>query len=409
MFLLSTLLVSCWKEHLGATGMALLDFDEDGGALRHLDTQFPELSCNCTVFDRERQILYITNELHENPDYPKGGGGLVWAFRYDAQSRCFTPLSRVESSCPCPAYLSLDRTKRYLVCANHSSFNAVTRAVKGPDGFWHTEVIYDDAFVGLFRLKEDGAIGELVDVKKHSAYPAPPHTLHAHPHTALMSPDGKFFACCDKGDSHIYFYTLDYEKEELRLCGEPFHDCEGASPRYCAFHPTKKLFFVNHERDMRVTAFRYDENGALEKLGSAFALPEELLGLPTPAVREALHGESALPPADGLWPLEQQGFCLSADGSFLYDMLNGADAVAVFAVEKETGALTRLQTVPVEGRWVRGGVLSPDGRFLVVSALQSGGVSVFPIRPDGTLGACVSRVELRGGSYLTFLQGRDKS
>ena len=90
-------------------------------------------------------------------------------------------------------------------------------------------------------------------------------------------------------------------------------------------------------------------------------------------------------------------------------MLNGADAVAVFAVEKETGALTRLQTVPVEGRWVRGGVLSPDGRFLVVSALQSGGVSVFPIRPDGTLGACVSRVELRGGSYLTFLQGRDKS
>lgn len=407
--MLSTLLVSCWKEHLGATGMALLDFDEEGGALRHLDTQFPELSCNCTVFDRERQILYITNELHENPDYPKGGGGLVWAFRYDAQSRCFTPLSRVESSCPCPAYLSLDRTKRYLVCANHSSFNAVTRAVKGPDGFWHTEVIYDDAFVGLFRLKEDGAIGELVDVKKHSAYPAPPHSLHAHPHTALMSPDGKFFACCDKGDSHIYFYTLDYEKEELRLCGEPFHDCEGASPRYCAFHPTKKLFFVNHERDMRVTAFRYDENGALEKLGSAFALPEELLGLPTPAVREALHGESALPPADGLWPLEQQGFCLSADGSFLYDMLNGADAVAVFAVEKETGALTRLQTVPVEGRWVRGGVLSPDGRFLVVSALQSGGVSVFPIRPDGTLGACVSRVELRGGSYLTFLQGRDKS
>ncbi len=389
--------------------MALLDFDEEGGALRHLDTQFPELSCNCTVFDRERQILYITNELHENPDYPKGGGGLVWAFRYDAQSRCFTPLSRVESSCPCPAYLSLDRTKRYLVCANHSSFNAVTRAVKGPDGFWHTEVIYDDAFVGLFRLKEDGAIGELVDVKKHSAYPAPPHTLHAHPHTALMSPDGKFFACCDKGDSHIYFYTLDYEKEELRLCGEPFHDCEGASPRYCAFHPTKKLFFVNHERDMRVTAFRYDENGALEKLGSAFALPEELLGLPTPAVREALHGESALPPADGLWPLEQQGFCLSADGRFLYDMLNGADAVAVFAVEKETGALTRLQTVPVEGRWVRGGVLSPDGRFLVVSALQSGGVSVFPICPNGTLGACVSRVELRGGSYLTFLQGRDKS
>lgn len=406
---MSKLLVSCWKEHLGASGMTLLDFDERSGEISSPMTQFPELSCNCTAFDAENSILYITNELHENPDYPKGGGGLVWAFRYDAGSGEFAKLSRVESCCPCPAYLSLDKTGKYLLCANHSSFNAVTRAVKGADGFWHTEVIYDDAFVGLFRLNADGSIGPLMDVRKHSAYPAPARTLHAHPHTALMSPDGRFFACCDKGDSHIYFYTLDYEKEELRLCCEPYHDSEGASPRYCAFHPTEKLFFVNHERDMRVTAFRYDENGALEKLGSAFALPEELLGLPTPAVREALHGESVLPPADGLWPLEQQGFCLSADGRFLYDMLNGADAVAVFSIEKETGALTREQTLPVEGRWVRGGAISPDGRFLAVSALQSGGVSVFPIRPDGTLGACVSHVELRGGSYLTFLPGRSKS
>ena len=396
-------LVSCWKEHLGATGMALLDFDEKSGALSHLGTQYPELSCNCTVFDRENSILYITNELHENPDYPKGGGGLVWAFRYDAASGVFTRISRVESCCPCPAYLSLDSTGRYLVCANHSSFNAATRAVKGEDGFWHTEIVYDDAFVGLFRLEEDGTIGLLVDVKKHDAYPVKGHGLHAHPHTALMSPDGRFFACCDKGDSHIYFYTLDYEKEELRLCCEPYWDNEGASPRYCAFHPTERFFFVNHERDMRVSAFCYDENGALTKLSSAFALPEELLGLSTSAVREALHGESVPPPTDGLWPLEQQGFCLSKDGRFLYDMLNGADAVAVFAVDQNSGALTRLQTLPVEGRWVRGGAISPDGRFLVVSALQSGGVSVFPIRADGTLGDCVSRVELRGGSYLTFL------
>lgn len=400
---MSTLLVSCWKEHGGAPGMTLLDFDEGSGALRFCGTQYPELSCNCTAFDRERQILYITNELHENPDYPKGGGGLVWAFRYDAASGEFAKLSRVESSCPCPAYLSLDKTKRYLVCANHSSFNAATRAVKGPDGFWHTEVVYDDAFVGLFRLRDDGSIGPLVDVKKHTAYPVEGRGLHAHPHTALMSPDGRFFACCDKGDSHIYFYTLDYEKEELRLCGEPYFDNEGASPRYCAFHPTKPFFFVNHERDMRVSAFRYDEDGNLTKLGSAMALPEELLGLSASEVREVLHGAACPPPEDGFWPLEQQGFCLSADGRFLYDMLNGADAAAVFAVDQTDGSLRRLQTVPVEGRWVRGGVISPDGRFLLVSALQSGGVSAFPIRGDGTLGDCVSRVELRGGSYLTFL------
>lgn len=395
-------LISCWKEHGGAPGMAFLKFDEESGNISHLKTLNPELSCNCTAYDEKNHILYITNELHENPDYLKGGGGLIYAFQVDAETGALHQISRVESACPCPAFISLDRTGKYLLCANHSSFNAVTKAVKGADGYWHTRVEYDDAIIGLFRLNGDGSIGPLVDVKKHDAYPVEGRGLHSHPHTAKMSPDGSLFACCDKGDSHIYFYKIDYEKEELVLASEPYHDNEGASPRYCAFHPASPWFFVNHERDMRVTAFTYGKNGELRKTNTAYAIPDELLDLPTAAIRKAIHGTPVPPPADGFWPNEQQGFAISHDGRYLYDILNGTDAVAVFEIDQVNGSIRRIQTVPVDGRWVRGCAISPDGRFIIVSALQAGGVFSFPILPDGTLGDCVSHADIKGGSYVTF-------
>ena len=395
-------LISCWKEHGGAPGMGLLRVDTESAVMEYLGTQQEDLSCNCTAWDAERGILYITNEVHENPDYPKGGGGLIYAFRFDAESGTFTQLSRVESACPCPSYVSLDKEKKYLVCANHSSFNAATRAVKGADGYWHTEVVYDDAIVGLFRLYADGSIGPMVDAVKHDRYPVSGRTLHAHPHSAVMSPDGRFFVCCDKGDSHIYFYTIDYEAERLVLCSEPYNDNEGASPRYCAFHPEKPYLFANHERDMHLTAFRYNDRGELTPLCSASALPEGVEG-DTRAIRKALHGADCEPPHDGFWPSEQQGFCIHPSGKYLYDMLNGPDAVSVFEVNETDGSLQLIQTVPVEGRWVRGGAVSPDGKCFIVSCLQSGDVYSYRIGADGTLSAPVSHAVVPGGSYVTYL------
>ena len=396
-------LISCWNEHLGAPGMALCRFDEDTGKLEYLKTENPDLSCNCTVWNAEKKILYINNEVHNNPDYPKGGGGLVYAFRVDTENAEFELINKAESCSPCPSYISLDKTGKYLICSNHSGMNAVTRGVKGPDGFWHTEVLYDDASVVLFKINEDGSIGPITDIKNHNMYPCSPSTLHSHPHTAKMSPDGSMFACCDKGDSHIYFYAVNYDEETLSLLSEPYFDNAGASPRYCAFHPGKQWFFVNHERDLRVTAYRYDKAGHLEEINTAFAVPESLCNMDTVDLREALHNETVAPPADGFQPKEQQGFVISKDGKYLYDALNGGDAVAVFGINQETGAITLLQTKVVSGRWIRGCELSPDGRFLLTSALQNGGVSVFPVLPDGTLDDCVSRVEIRGGSYITFL------
>ena len=92
--------------------------------------------------------------------------------------------------------------------------------------------------------------------------------------------------------------------------------------RYCVFHPTKPYLFVNHEHSgngkMMVSAFHYNEDGELELINKVDCLPKDT---------SAKCG---------------QGFCISKDGKYLYNLLNGYDAVAVYKVG-EDGLLTQTE------------------------------------------------------------------
>lgn len=395
-------LISCWEEHGGKPGLGLLCFDEDSGFTRLVNKQYENISFNNAYYNKENKVVYICNEVHNNPDYPKGGGGLIYAFKFDKEKELLNQISRVESLCPCPSYVCLDKSKKYLVNANHSSFNAVTIATKSDDGYWGLKVIYDDAIVSLRRVDIDGSLQEVVDVKKHDKYKVIGRGLHAHPHSCNLTPDGKFFVCCDKGDSHIYLYSLDYEYEKLILISEPYLDAEGAAPRYVVFHPFKNWMFVNHEKDLHLSSFSYSSKGKLEHLDSCEVLNNNGLK-ETNAIREVLHHESVDEPKDHIWPVEQQGLAISSDGKYLYDAINGADAVSVLEIDQNNGHLKLVQVMPINGRWVRGVNISPDNRFLFVSCLQEGGVYVYKLNTDGTLGDVISHVDIDGGSTITFL------
>lgn len=98
---------------------------------------------------------------------------------------------------------------------------------------------------------------------------------------------------------------------------------------------------------------------------------------------------------------------ISADGKYIYNVINGngADAVSVFQVDQETGAIAQIQFLRVEGKWARGCALSPDGRFLIVSCLdEDGAVLSFRVQDDGTLAPTGFRASVPGGSYITFYE-----
>ena len=386
--------ISRWPEFCGSPGIELLEYDLETGEMKDIETLEEYIQFNGTCVDKEKGILYINNEIGMNCDYFKGGGGLIYAYKIDNATGELTQISRVPSCCPCPSYLSIDPTGKYLICANHSGYYAVTKAVQDENGDWGMKIDYDDAIIDLFRLEEDGRIGKLVDVAKHTRL-NPLFLLHAHPHSAVWDPSGKFFAVCDKGEDTVHMYKIDYENEKFVEMCAPYEDESGSAPRYCAFHPTKPFFFNNHEGNTTITSYTYDpETAVITPISSIKCIPKTM----------------KMPKATGFKPGEkpaQQAMVMTADGKYIYDVLNGKglDGVSAFKVNQEDGTLELIQYLPVEGVWARGIGLAPDGKSLIIATYDKEGyVLSYFINEDGTLTPTGHKLSIPGASFVTFYQ-----
>jgi 6-phosphogluconolactonase len=76
---------------------------------------------------------------------------------------------------------------------------------------------------------------------------------------------------------------------------------------------------------------------------------------------------------------------LSPDERFLYAAIDG-DAIASFAVDKQTGALTPLNTSPTGTSSVSHLSVDPSGRYVIGASYSGGAACVVSINPDGSLG-----------------------
>ena len=379
------LYMSRWAFHGGAPGLGLFSFDTQTGELEFLRHLNETISLDPTYLDEEKKILYICNEanLVEETGYDTGR---VFAYRIDPEDGSLEELFRQDTYCPFPDYVNFTPDKKYMIIPHHSWATGITNIEKDENGNYVPVTRWMDSAIDLFRMKPDGTVDKLVDVKKHRfdkrTKDYENRVTVPHPHCAVRSPSGKLFAVCDKGDCHVYLYTVDTETEELKLLSRTMSDAPLSESRYCAFHPTKPFFFVNHEHSahgkMMVSAFRYTEDGTLTPINKVDCLPE---------------GASA---DCG------QGFCISNDGKYLYNLLNGYNAVAVLNIDQETGEISVVQHIAVEGTHPRICALSPDGRFLITTCL-GGEIAVYRVGEDGRLTKTEHSAHLRGSAYITFL------
>lgn len=352
------LFVSCWTHGAGRGGIAQYAADPETGALELLRVIDGDTDFGTVFLDRERNILYALNETAALPPHKSAGGGRIFSYRLDPETGAAEKLGETPTWCPNPSYFGLDPARRFAVVSNHSGRGAATKLVRGEDGF-RPEIVTDDAVVELFALNADGSVGALLDADWHLGHGPGARQDGPHPHCAVASPDGRLFAVCDKGNDGVYLYTPDG-----RSLGTPrvTQAAPGSMPRYACFHPEKPFFYHNNEGSAVVCAYRYDADGALTPIGEF------------PALAEA-SGEKR----------EQQDLLMHPSGRVLYDLVNGADCVSVFAVDGGTGALHLVQSCPAGYAWPRGIALSPDGRFAAVACLRGGKLVIFSVKPDGTL------------------------
>ncbi len=377
--------VSQWNMKVGAPGLTLCAFDGETGEIQVVKQLDSRLSLGCSQVDGKTNTLYVVNECDLFPETPMNTGR-VYAFAIDPETGELTERNHRETYCPFTSFVNTDEEGRYLVTSNHSWPGFVTTVDREEDGriVWKRQ--FNDSLVNLFRLEADGSIGEMLDIARHPAGEelhlsllGRPHIPH--PHCMVRSPLGNLFACCDKGDGNVYLYAI--EKERLVRKAKLRSDRPGSEPRYCMFHPTRPILYVNYEHTpgdkLTMSTLFYDLEGRLEMVARTYA------------------DLSAYEPREE--PRQQQGMVITPDGRFVYSQAHGYNRILMFSTDEVV--LKYRGSVPIEGTWPRSLHCSPDGRFLICNCL-GGEISVYRIGEDGSLTDTGHRAFVRGAAYGSF-------
>jgi 6-phosphogluconolactonase len=281
-----------------------------------------------------------------------------------------------------PCSVAVDATGKYLIATSHTGSAPVTKTVRDASGKYRIVLEYDDATTVLYRLNEDGSIGDPCDIYKHSGNGPDPEQSHPRIHSVMASPSGNLFAVCDKGSDQIFFFRINRKTEKLEVCGGVgYKSIPGSSPRYSVFHPTRPYFYMNNETKAVIRAFRYDEDGKLEHICTVNALPEDCEDNPT---------------------MMQADIRIHPSGKYLYDLIRGINAASVFEIKEETGEIKKIQTVTLDGTGPRGCAISPDGRFMHIAALTSKEILVWAIGEDGKLSPTGKKISQPSPGNVTF-------
>ncbi len=222
------------------------------------------------------------------------------------------------------AYLSTDRTGRYLLAAS-----------------------YTGSVISVNAIGSDG----IVEAEPLEVLATPPHA-----HSVVSDPSNRYLFVAALGGDVLLQYLFD-QATGLPTPNDPafVSTKPGAGPRHLVFHPGGRSAYVANELDGTVGGYEFDSGtGRLAALDTYSVVPE---GCSEPWVAE-------------LRP--------TPDGRYLYVSERRSSTIAGFRVDDSTGALTPLGHTATQA-CPRGFAIDPTGRYLLAAGQESGALTVYGI------------------------------
>lgn len=314
----------------GAEGIYLCDFGPDGSL--QLEKTFKAVdNPSFLKVSPDRKFLYSVNRTAAAVE---PSGGYVTSYRIDADGALhFLNKQKSNGSGPCHIDVS-------------------------PDGKFVAIATYGSGTTSLYPVNNDGSLSPASTVIKNTGSGADEsRQAEPHAHSIKFSPWNDQVFSADLGTDQVNIYRLK-NKALLPAEQDSVEVAPGAGPRHFDFHPAKKIIYIINELNSTITAIHL-KNGEWSKFQTISTLPADF------------NGES---------------YCadihVSPDGGYLYGSNRGHNSISVFKIEEESGELSLLETVPVEGDWPRNFTLSPDGKFMLVANQRSHSITVFRINKD---------------------------
>jgi len=275
----------------------------------------------------EKPLLYIAGGGGERGKVP---GAVVTL----AQDGTYASHQRVDLNDDA-AYLSLDRSGAFLF-----------------------GVSYGNGRLNVYRLDKDGLPGKAVATVDEGKKEA---------HCVLISPDNKFlYIPYVKGNLALFQYRFDATSGMVTpLAPANANPPVGTGPRHLVYHPKLPMVYFTNEQGIGLSTYERRSDGQL-------ALKQDIPILPEGMSKEGLSASD----------LE-----ITPDGRFIFAGLRGHtqdfDRIARYRVRDDGQAellgLTQADKIP----W--GLALSPDGKYLLVSAFNGATLTAYRITTEGGL------------------------
>jgi 6-phosphogluconolactonase len=169
----------------------------------------------------------------------------------------------------------------------------------------------------------------------------------------------------DLGTDKIVIYAFDAEQGKLTPNrAQPWARTKsGAGPRHLDFHPNQRFVYVGNELDSTVIAFEFDATrGTLKEINTLSTLPDG-------------YEESG---AEKSWVADVH---VHPSGNNVYVSNRGHNSIAVFDIDRESGAVTAAGHMSTRGSYPRNFAIDPSGKFLLAANQNSDDIYVFSIDP----------------------------
>jgi 6-phosphogluconolactonase len=313
------------------SGIYVYEFSTNTGRLTYVSSSPRTVNPSYLAIDNKNHVLYAVNETGSQ-DKP---GGSVSSFKLLAGGRQMDLINTASSQGNSPCYVSLDKSRKWLMCANYGS-----------------------GTVAVLPVKDSGSLGEATMVHQHKGKGPAPQQDAAHAHFILQNPSNDLIYSCDLGTDTIYIYKLDTASGKLTLTGHNYAAARGAGPRHLAFHPSMNRAYAVNELNGTIEVMKVDSvTGALKRIQVISTLEPDM--------------KMAASCAD---------IHLTPSGKFLYASNRGTvNNLAIYQVDQQTGKLALIGHQPVKGKTPRNFIIDPTGKFLLVANQDTGNVVTFRI------------------------------
>lgn len=339
-------------------GIYGLRFDSSKGLLDQIGLVGEVADPSFLTFDRNQRYLYAVSELKGKVD------GVVSSFAVNRKTGMLTFLNKVSTKGTVACHLVVDKTNKMLLVANYGSGS-----------------------VASFRVKPDGTLSESTDFVQHSGSSVNQQRQRGpHAHEVVLSADNRFVFVPELGLDEIKSYKIDPEQATFSPNDPPYVKVSpGRGPRHFAFHPNNRYAYNVNEMGSSVTAFTYDaQKGVLHEIQNISTLPEGFTGVNNSAEIQ-----------------------VDKAGRFVYASNRGHDSIAVFSINSNDGKLTKVQTVPTEGKTPRNFSLDPTGRYLLAANQDSDTIVVFKVnQKSGRLSSTGRTVAVPSPVCIDFVPAR---